>query len=123
MPRELLEFIRAINAAKEKGIKPEDLTLKELKKFLEGEEETIVAKNKTYEPDQIFTSYKVRSLDGSLTALDLSTADLVQYNATDDHIDVVWPHTSVRFSTNGDTDGPEQVSKEEFRDLLNFIAR
>lgn len=123
MPRELLDFIRAVNAAKEKGIKPENLSLKELFKFLEGEEEAIVAQNEDYEPDQLFTSYKVRSLDGSLTALDLSTADLVQYNATDDHIDVVWPHTSVRFSTNEDAKGPERLSKEEFRDLLNFIAR
>lgn len=126
MTPELLSFIKAVNIARERKVAIESLTLKDLMDFLQDSEdssEEIVTDATGYKPEQAFSSYKARSLDGSLTAIDLSTCDLVQYNASNNTIDVVWPHTSVQFTTNKDADGPARVSKEEFSNLLNFIAR
>jgi hypothetical protein len=129
MPKELLEFIKAINIARERKIAVESLTLKDLMALLQDSEKPaeetveVVTNAKGYEPDQLFTSYKVRSLDGSIAALDLSRCDLVQYTAATNSVDIVWPCTSIRFDTGAETEGPSRVSKEELINLVNFISQ
>lgn len=135
MPKELLELIKALNAYKEQEQKEiqDDISMHEFiammdKAFKEGTTKSKCCKGPEQKPapnpafnfSQQVGSYKIISLDGTISALEISSTDLVQVSK--DEIELVWPHTRIRFTTRPN-EGCSSVSQEEFIKLAEFCLQ
>jgi hypothetical protein len=130
MPQELLKLIKALETYKAENAMPQALPDKlTVCEFIEMMGELLGEKPAAERPApaeqkqefiQCQGSYKVLSLDGSITAMDIASTDLVQ--VAKDYIQVVWPHTSVDFTLEPDK-GPASISKEEFLKFAEFVAQ
>jgi hypothetical protein len=130
MPQELLNLIKALETYKaentEQQALPDKLTVCEFIKMM-GEllgEQPATEQSAPAEPKREFNqrqgSYKVLSLDGSITAMDIASTDLVQ--VTGSTIQVVWPHTAVDFTLEPGK-GPTSISKDEFLKFAEFVTQ
>ncbi len=130
MPHELLKMIQALETYRTKpqveAKMPDKFTVGEFVEMMdqmfgndEPKEKSSPA-SATPKYIQHQGSYKVVSLDGTITAMDIASTDLVQ--VTKDTISLVWPHTSIEFTT---IPGEEHstISKEEFRKLADFVTQ
>jgi hypothetical protein len=131
MPQELLKLIQALETyrAKQAAVKkmPDKFTVSEFVELMdqmfsdvESDDKDEVSEPLTQSFIQHQGSYKVLSLDGTLTALDLASTDLVQ--VTKNSISIVWPHTSIDF-TLAPNKGSASISKEEFHKLAEFVTQ
>ena len=129
MPQEILDLIKAVNTYRlEQEALHDGITLKEfinmMNKAEEKQEKPRVKCNKAAcKPStqyvQDIGSYKVVSMDGTVTALDIAATDLVQVGK--DTIKLVWPHTVTIFTTiSKEESGSSYISQAEFVNLAEF---
>jgi len=127
MPQDILDLIKAVNTYRlEQEALHDGITLKEfvimMNKVGEKQEKPKVNCNKAGEkPSPQFVqnigSYKVVSIDGTITALDIAATNLVQVGK--DTIKLVWPHTAIIFTTISE-EGAGYINQAEFDNLAEF---
>lgn len=126
MPQELLKLIKALETYRaerspEKTV-PDTLSVSEfiemMEQLLNSDEPPVPADPPKFNQHQ--GSYKILSLDGTLTAMDIAATDLVQ--VTKDSVSLVWPHTSIDFTTIPGK-GRASISQEEFLRLAEFVSQ
>ena len=131
MPQELIKLIQALETFKAESTPkqplPDKFTVDEFIEMMDDlfsnkKEDAPVEEHPAEAPKfiQRQDSYKVLSLDGTLTAMDIASTNLVQ--VTKDTIKLVWPHTTVDFTLEpgkGDT----SIGLEEFLKLAEFVAQ
>lgn len=130
MPQELMKLIQALEIFKAENAPKQSLPDKfTVSEFIEMMDTLFSDKNEdkptpAEEPKQEFIqhqgSYKVLSLDGTLTAMDIAATDLVQ--VTKDTIELVWAQTAVDFTTQPNK-GHSTISQEEFLKLAEFVSQ
>lgn len=129
MPKEILDLIRAVNTYKaEQEALHEGITMKEFLAMMDeaAKEEAPKAKcckekaETAPEFRQHQGSYKVVSMDGTITAMEILSTDLVQVRKNE--ITLVWPTNEIRFTT--DKEGTDAyISQEEFIKLAEFCLQ
>lgn len=129
MPQELIKLIQALETFKAENAPkqslPDKFTVGEFIEMMDAlfsskDEDKPTPAEQKQEFIQHQGSYKVLSLDGTLTAMDIATTDLVQ--VTKDSIDLVWAHTTIDFTTQPNK-GRASISQEEFLKLAEFVAQ
>jgi hypothetical protein len=122
MPKELLELIKAVNAYKEDCRREieDNISVRDFMAMMDGLTADHEEPKKPTEYNQNAGSYKVRSLDGTVTAVDIYSTDLAQVRK--DVIHLVWPHTHIEFTTTADG-GHYRISQEEFDKLAAFVLQ
>jgi hypothetical protein len=129
MPQDLLKLIQALETyrAEQSAEKkmPDNLTVGEFIEMMsqvfssDEPEETPAPPPAKFQQHQ--GSYKILSLDGTLTAMDIASTDLVQ--VTSDSIKLIWPRNHIEFSTVADKSRASIISQEEFRKLAEFVSQ
>ena len=100
MPKELLEFIRALNeykkTAHQKEKNFEDMTLRDFVDMMTEEPSPEQPAQTPSDFVQRARAFKVPHLDGTISILDLSTSVLVE--VSENAVTIVYPNTEVEFT-------------------------